>query len=269
MDQHENQRQHRTSQVYLKQFGFEKDGSWYVTVLDKTKDRTEDILIRDFAVTVNEFDYPDESYTIRKHFETTAGLVEGKYKMVLNTIKHQNRLTPRHEDIMRHFISSLICRSEVYRRFFTDLLADERTQDKFIEEISLFDEYEIPEIKEAVRSLEPEIRLPLVTGQVANHLVRVLRSFKAVVLKDFGGRGWFTSDNPVCIDCQNNFSWIIPLEAEIYLPLSSEYCLLLYHEKSERQENPLRKLAPNRICSLTEQMHDQITGKIVVNRSEE
>ena len=268
MDYHEYQSQHRIPQVYLKQFGFEREGVWYVTVFDRTKNHTEDIRIKDYNVAVNEFDYQDEDYKIKRHYENTAGKIEDMYPKVLNSIKNQKLLTPRHEDILRHFVASLIGRAERQRDFFAEMIGDEKVRSRFLEEITLFDEQDNPaDIELAFSIMNKNEHLSLIQGIITNHIVRVLRSFKALILKDFDGRGWFTSDDPVCINFQDNYSWIIPAEAEIYLPLSREYCLFLFHEKSPKDSNPLRKLSTNKIHLLDEVAHDAImlTGRWIWN----
>jgi Protein of unknown function (DUF4238) len=266
MDIHEFQKQHRVPQIYLKQFGFEEGKDWFVTVLDLTKDQTENILISNFTTTVNEFDYwYFNDIKARRHFEITAGNIEGRYAEVLNSIKHQRKLIPKHEDILRHFISSLICRSQYHRGFFSDVLETEYTRSKFLTEVTMFDEKELPDLKIAMELLKPKERLLIVTGILANHIVKVLRTFKAVVLRDFAGRGWFTTDNPVYIDYQENYRWIIPVEAELYLPLSREYCLFLFHDKSPSNGNTCRSLAYNRIHKLDEVTHNRITRGLVTN----
>jgi hypothetical protein len=269
MDHHESQKQHRVPQVYLKQFGFEKDKIWYITIFDHAKNHTEDVSIKEFNYAINEFDLPSHDYKEKRHFELTAGKIEGMYKMVLNSIKNQRLLKQKHEDILRHFSSSLIVRSERHRSFFSEMLGDQKVRDRFLEEVTLFDKTNTPEdIKLAFSVLDSSMHLPLIQGILANHLVRVFRSFNAIILKDFDNRGWFTSDDPVCIDYQDNYSWLIPPEAEIYLPLSRELCLFLYNDHVQtKNTNPLRKLKINKIHPLNEYTHDTITKKIILNRN--
>jgi hypothetical protein len=68
MDHHESQKQHRVPQVYLKQFGFEKDKIWYVTIFNPTKNYTEDVPIKEFNYAINEFDLPSDDYNEKKAF---------------------------------------------------------------------------------------------------------------------------------------------------------------------------------------------------------
>ena len=90
----ELQNQHRVPQVYLKQFGYKLGGKWNVCVLDRAKNQIEDIPVREFSVTINEFDYPSEKMSERRHFENTASFIEGMYYDVVKHIKQHNLLLP-------------------------------------------------------------------------------------------------------------------------------------------------------------------------------
>lgn len=276
MDKHQNQKQHRVPQVYLKRFGYKKDGKWFISVINKinlkkeplTYDEIpfEKIEIGGFNYSINEFDYPFGNFKERRQYETTSGFIEGKYPTVLNSIKNQNQLTKRHEDILRHFTASLICRAKSHRDFFSELLSNDKILDKILGEITMFDKEDQPaSIKVAFRYIEKEKRLALVQGIITNHIVRVLRSFNSVILKDFNGLGWCTSDNPVYIDYNENYSWILPIEAEIYLPLSPEFCLFLFNPMSTIIKNSLRNLVINRINIIDNATFWMITNRLIQN----
>jgi hypothetical protein len=263
MDFHLKQRQHRVPKIYLKQFGFQENTIWKVFVVDSKNHSLECIPIDLFSVTINEFDFSADNYKQKRHFEDTAGNIESLYPMVVNTISNQKRLRPKHEDILRHFAASLILRSECNRKFFIDLLQDPETRDKFLDEVMMFDDEKPDIVKLAYSIMDEKEHLPLIQGKIANHLVHVLRSFQAVVLQDFDGRGWPAFDDPVCIDFQKNYSWILPIEAELYLPLSRKYCLFLFHPKSALNINPLRNLQPNKLHCLVEEDYDRVFKKLI------
>jgi hypothetical protein len=52
----EFQLQHRLSQVYLKPFGYKEKGRWYISVLEKGKDNTEQKEIESFTAEENILD---------------------------------------------------------------------------------------------------------------------------------------------------------------------------------------------------------------------
>jgi hypothetical protein len=261
-----NQAQHRTPQVLLKQFGYQKDGKWYVLLFNKEARKTEEALIEKYNAPTNEFDYPDDDFDIKRHYEDSAGRVEAMYRTVLNSITHQFQLIPRHEDVLRHLTASLIVRAERPRHFFTEMVANKETRSHFLQEIMMFEkETKLWEIDLALTAMEKDQYVSLLQGYITNHIVWVLRGFKVIILEDFDGRGWMSADDPVCINAQDNYSWIIPLEAEIYLPLSPKYCAFFFHDNSERNDNPLRKLAANKIHPTDETAHFEITQHIIAN----
>lgn len=269
------QKQHRISKVYLKEFGYQKDGKWYISIWEKSKDYTDNILIEEFTTETNIFDLPFDEASIKRHFEDTSQKIETQYKIVLNAIKKQQQLTHRHQDLLCHYTANLICRSKLNRAYFQSRLNSEIAISCFLEEITMFEPESLQELKGMHLLVPSEHRLNLVIGNVMNYLVRVLRCFSFSILEAIPDRGWFTTDNPVLIDPQEaaniestEYLYIIPVESEIYLPLSPEYCLFGFHKKSNKQENPLRKVPLNKICKIDEETHDRICKMILGNGSQ-
>jgi hypothetical protein len=211
---------------------------------------------------------PYEDFKLRRHFENTSNIIEGEYAKVIKTLANQHRLIPRHKDVLCHFVANLICRTKPYRDFFDLLLKNEQTRNKFLAEITMFREETLPELKESLEILEKEFQLNVAIGALMNHLVHVFRAFNFIILKDFSNRGWFTSDNPIIVDKQNNHSWIVPVETEIYFPLSKDFCLFMFHKDSEVQNNPLRRLTINKIANPDEVTHKSICDRILHNDNE-
>ena len=265
MSKTELQWQHRISQIYLKQFGFKRDGKWYISIWKKLLNRTDIQLIEDFSKEINIFDLPYEDLKYRRHFENTSGLIEAKYGTVIKTLTNQNQLIPKHKDILCHYVANLICRTRPYRDYFDLLLKNEQTRSKFLSEITMFDEASLSPLKDAIDNLKSDFQLNIAIGFLMNHLVKVFRTFNFVILKDYGNRGWFTSDNPVILDIQDNHSWIIPLETEIYFPLSKDFCLFMYHKESAIKSNLLRSFRLNKITLLDEARHSKICDMTCYN----
>jgi hypothetical protein len=243
-----NQNQHRVPQVYLKQWGYKAaDDRWYIFTIGKDSKQVKESRVDGFSTAINVFDYLTDDPGDKRHYEITAGEVEKKYNTVVRSIHHQKMLNSLHEDLLRHFIASLICRSEVFRDFFTVMLADNRRVDNILGEITTF-ETEVPGMLGfALKTLEPGERMSLVQGIVTNYFSKALRNFKSVILRDFNDLNWFTSDNPVHMDLQEDYNSIVSPDSEIYLPLSPSLCLFLFCEDTEKNANPLRRLPPNKI----------------------
>jgi hypothetical protein len=127
---------------------------------------------------------------------------------------------------------------------------------------------ELAKLVDLLKNLDKDFQLNVVIGAVMNYLVRVFRAFKFIILRDYNNRGWLTSDNPVILDKQGNHSWIIPIEAEIYLPLSKDFCLFMYNKNSQIHANPLRNLEANKINKISEEIHLNIWERVVHNKNE-
>src|SRR6185312_9730163 len=105
----EFQGQHRISQIYLKQFGFEREGKWCISVWRKFLNHTDIESVEKFSKEINVFDLPYKDFKLRRYFENTSNIIEGEYFKIINTITHQNQLIPRHKDILCHYVANLIC----------------------------------------------------------------------------------------------------------------------------------------------------------------
>jgi hypothetical protein len=263
--QAEFQSQHRVPQVYWKKFGFKDHGIRYVSVLEKFKDQTEQKLIKEFTAETNIFDYSlIPEIELRRHFEMTCARIETEYNRIIDAIHKEKKLTDRHRLILCDFVTSLICRSERSRMFYKMFLKDREVREKFVDEITMFKEDMREYFDVLFWSLEIEEQVKLIMSVLASHFSHCFKNFKCVILKSptVNGRGWPTSDNPVVFDQQNNFNYILPLETEIYLPLSKHYCLFMYHEGSEETTNPLRSLQENLVHKCDASSHDFICWKI-------
>ena len=268
MTEPELQGQHRISQVYLKQFGYKNADKWYISVWRKFLNKTGNELIETFSKEINIFDLPYEDFKLRRHFENSSNIIEGEYPKVINTIKNQHQLIPKHKDVLCHYVANLICRAKPYREFFDLLLKDEQTRNKFLAEIKMFDEEELPKLKQLLEVLTENFQLNIAIGALMNHLVRIFRKFNFVILRDFNNRGWLTSDNPVIVDKKENYSWIVPIETEIYFPLSKDFCLFMFHTNSRLKENPLRHLKINKVTMVDEAIHKNIWDMVSYNENQ-
>ena len=258
------QGQHRISQVYLKQFGYEKSGEWMLSVYEVGKKVTSNVKIIEFTKRVNIFDLPFEEPELKRHFENKSQEIENRYPRIISNIHNQKRISLKDNDILNHFVANILCRSEPFRSFVQLLLKTPETRTKFINEITMFsDDYS--ELTELLSIFSIENQINIAIGDLMNHLVHIFRSFKKIIIKDYDSKGWQTSDNPVFIDKQGHYEWIIPIESEIYVPLSKNYCLFMFHPKSELNTNPLRNLNQNKINKVGYTTFENIIGRIFKN----
>ncbi len=258
----EIQRQHGLSQVYLKKFGYEHKGEWMVSVMKLGSKRIQNVKISEFTAEENIFDLPFKDFEIRRHFETLSGKIENDYNRVINNIKNQKRLTPPDKDLLNNFVPNILCRTSHFRSFLESLIQDLEIRKKLLEEITLFRE-DNGQTEILLDILKPETHLNIVIGTLMNHLIYLFQRFNKIILKSPKGYAWLTCDNPVYIDFQNNDgNWIMPLESEIYFPLSKEFCLFMFNEHSEIKSNPLRNLKKDKVNILDFKTFDEITQRV-------
>jgi len=264
------QGQHRISQVYLKQFGYLREGRWWISVWYKSFNFTENVLVENFTKETNVFDLPIfEQTELRRQFESQSGILEREYPSIIKTIRNQGQITPRHRDILCNYIPNLICRARPYRELFQRYLDDPVLRNYFLDEITTFAPDQLPGLTESLEQLRQEVCMNYVTGYVMNYLVEIIRKFSFIILKDYDNRGWFTSDNPVIIDPQEDPSeeiheWklLIPMESELYFPLSPDYCAFLFYPRSGKAGNALRNKEVNKVHQSDEASHERICRMI-------
>jgi len=118
------QGQHRLSQIYLKHFGYKKDGKWYISVWYKGDNHTDILLIRDFTNETNVFDMPFYEEELKRFFENFSNKqLENHYGKIIKSIANNNFI-PKLKNLLFTFVANLICRSIPHRDSFNTLLLD-------------------------------------------------------------------------------------------------------------------------------------------------
>jgi hypothetical protein len=255
------QGQHKVSQVYLKQFGYKKDNEWWLSVYEAGQKHTEVVKISNFTKETNIFDLPVPDQTLGRYFENYNNKIENYYPTVISNLRNQKRLTKKDAACLNSFVANMMCRTNPCRSFFDDLLRHSDTRDKFINEMTMFSE-DTADVRNLLNMIKIDFQLNIALIILMTHLNCLFRRFNKVILRGDNHHGWTTTDSPVHIDKQGRHEWIIPLESEIYLPLSKEFCLFMFHAGSEIKTNPLRNLVFNRINEIDNKTFDMLTKKI-------
>ncbi|PPL02473.1 DUF4238 domain-containing protein [Parapedobacter indicus] len=241
-----NQNQHRVSQTYLKQFGYNHNDDWKVSVYRVGHPSTENLSISEFTADFNIFDAPFGDMEFRRNFEIQCGKIENFYPVIISNLQNQKQLTSKNIEVLCHFIASLLARSIPFTDFIQMILRNEQACNRFIEEISMFSENK--EVLQTTLNLLPvDLQLNTILGSITAHLVEVLRNFSFLVLEKPTDIAWMTTDNPVVLDKKENFEWLISPDTEIYLPLSGDFCLFGFHHGANDKTNPIRNLRENKI----------------------
>ncbi|WP_321289029.1 DUF4238 domain-containing protein [uncultured Sunxiuqinia sp.] len=258
------QKQHKVAQVYLKQFGYEKDGEWWLSVYKAGEKETENVKIKEFTAETNIFDLPFEAPEIKRHFENTSNIIENHYRTIISNLHNQKRLTSKDERFLNHIVANFLCRTSPFRTFIFDLLTYADTRDKFIKEMTMFTQNK-EDVAALLDSFKIEFQLNPAIGILMDHLVFLFKKFRKVILKESSCIGWLTTDSPVYLNRQNKYEWIIPIESEIYMPLSKDFCLFMFHPDSDKYENRLRNLKINKVNEIDFNTFDNIINKIVLD----
>jgi len=255
------QKQHQIPQVYLRHFGFKKDETSKkndcITVLNPTKGHSEIVDIIDFTVKTNIYDMPFVDDKHKRHFENESNRVENEYNKIINNCTYAFQINPKDETYLEAFVAGMICRSIFNRDLFIDRLKNTTTRDKFINEITLFTD-DKKELETLLSQVPLEHHINIVLGHLMEHLCHMFLFFNKIILKSPKGYSWSTSDNPVVIDRKELYDWTIPSEAELYFPLSKDFCLFMYHKKNNKSDNPLKKLPINRVSNIDFKTFDNI-----------
>lgn len=261
------QNQHRLSQIYLKKFGYKEEGIWMLSVMKLSSGKIENVRISEFTAEINIFDLPFDDFNVKRQFEIINSKLENEYPKLINNIKNQKQLISKDKDLLNLFIPNILCRTIHFRAYMKSLIENIETRKKLLNEITLFQKDE-GKTEFLLDILNPTSHLNIVAGALMNHMHYVLQRFKKLILKSPSGFGWLTTDNPVYIDLQEKHEWIIPLEAEIYFPLSKEYCVFLFHEQSELNSNPLRNLKKDKVNEIDFETFDKLAKRIGGNLDE-
>ncbi|MEQ9413617.1 MAG: DUF4238 domain-containing protein [Cyclobacteriaceae bacterium] len=262
-----DQSQHRVSQTYLKQWGLRDNGGrWIISVYELDNPVTKYEFVKPFTSENNLFDLDFFEGETERKFEENCSAIETHYTRLIKSIQRDNFLNDKYTEVLTHFLPSLLCRNIPFREWVELLIMNNDTREKFFNEITMFkkDGLEKTLLMNLDQKLPVKFQVNFVMFYVMQFFLEVLPSFNFVILKDYKDRGWFTTDNPVVFDKNDNHIWTIPLESEFYLPLNPTYCLYVYHPNGT-SENKLRKLGHQTINQTNEETHQLINDKISRN----
>ncbi|HUX56665.1 MAG TPA: DUF4238 domain-containing protein [Bacteroidales bacterium] len=263
-----DQGQHRISQTYLKQFGFQDiNNKWWISTWKIGEEFTSYQSIKKFSKELNIFDLPSKNIKTRRAFEDFSGTLETHYPLIIKEIKLNGQLSQKALAILAQFKINLLCRTVRFRDLIDHLLKSEK-RDFFLKEITYYHQDKGKQLIESLKKIRIEYQLNLVIFSVWYYFVNTLTSsnFDYVILKDFDNRGWATTDNPVIIKNNINESTLFSKETEIYFPISKDYCIYIDHRDYNRS-NSLRGANNAELAEADDTIHDKIMDLIGRNAS--
>lgn len=258
-----DQGQHRVSQVYLRQFGFQDvNKKWVVSTWKIGDEFTSYQSIKKFTKEFNIFDLPSRNITVKRTFEDFSGTLETHYPQIVKEIKLNGSLTKRSLAILAQFMINLLCRAIPFRELIDKLLRSDK-RDFFLNEITYYHQDKGRQLIKSLNRIKIDYQLNIVIFSVWYYFVNTLTSsnFDYVLLEDFQDRGWATSDNPLIIKSNVNDVTLFSKETEIYFPISKDYCIYIDHRDYNRS-NSLRGPDNKELVTADEALHDQIMNLI-------
>lgn len=242
---------HIIPRVYLRKWSRENDHLAVVPTNTRPHIKLEPIT--SFLAASNVFDiYFGE---LHDHNDKQLKILEDKYNTFVRTIANQKRLVvSKWSDYLASLVATFIVRSEVFRTCFDWLCNDEKTRNKLIHEIHLFrgDKRDSLLMLDYINESKPSITL---FCDVAIHFSHILRQFDFCFLRPNPSRGQFiTSDTPVVLHGNTDeFSFLIPTSAELFLPLSPDLLCYLTDKRSEAKKSDFASYASNKTHIISEE----------------
>jgi len=267
------QSQHRISQVYLKEFGYQtKSEQWKISTLEKEKfelmKKTNKLIfsqksIKSLTAENNIFDLFEETKST-SIFEDINGKIETWYPKIINDIKDYSKLSEFSEGILIQFIPNLLCRVESFRELIKMHMYS-NNRECFLKSMCAFQEDKIIGFLKKIESLSIDSQINPTCFMVMDHIMNKLSCFDYVILREYANRGWITSDNPVVLNNNISENSIFSINTELYFPLSKEYCIFFSHQNANKKESILRNFKNKTIIDSTEEIQEMIYEKIRLN----
>ena len=222
-----NQWQHLVPKVYLKQWA--KDNC--ITILDCAGGQCRQVEIAMFTTKLNFYDITWAESDLAKHNEIELGRLEKDYCSFLKTIQTQRGLKQeKWQAYCDRLVALMFVRTETYWSAFNNALNNSVEREKLLNEI-----YENP-LERCSQRIVLELfyqtqPVNIVLCDIARKVQTKLKEFNQIILHTNPvERPFFTSTNPVlvfshCSGVSTLFDW----SSEVYLPLSPEFCLYMYH----------------------------------------
>jgi len=266
----EKQNQHKLPQVYMRQFGYEKNGHFKVSVLKAGEKHTRQKSIESFLSDTNIFDIESDNPKIVRSFEELNGQFENHYLSMISDLDENSELSEKSFALLLQFIPNLIARSDQMRDVITELLnSDVKTnflriicahKAKSFEDLEKQDFYRFM-ADNAVHNGIINRALLFFT----DYLFQRTAHFDIVIIKSQDGKPWYTTDNPIIFENRMHKFEIMDKDSEVYFPLSPKYLLYLHFSEADDKENPLRHLENNKIHIASDEQNIALQQKIMKN----
>jgi hypothetical protein len=241
-----DQKEHLVPQVYLKQWACENS----LTILDCKIGEFKKVQVHEFNRKLNFYDIGWHESDLAKHNENEFGRLEREYLKFLNSVTNQKGLIQeKWQAYCDRLVALMFVRTESYWTVFNDVLKHPNGREKLLNEIYFEMPLDLNVQRIALEMFPYTEPMNIVLCDIARNVQSKLQYFNQVILRtNPKERPFITSTNPVLVfsnssDTSTFFHW----SSEIYLPLSPEYCLYMFHPEYCSSNNKLQDFPNGRI----------------------
>jgi hypothetical protein len=264
------QNQHKLPQVYLRQFGYNKDGHWKVSIKIPGEQFSRQKSIESFMSEENVFKIESDEPKIQNIFEEFNCLLEDEYLKIIEDLDIRREFSHKSQAYLFQLIPNLLIRTDSFRLNVRDLLESDARKNF----LTIICYHKVPDIAKLHESdffrmlNEPPVDESIINKTLiffADHIFRKLAWFEIVILKSQEDKPWYTSDNPVVFNNKMSKFNFFTDESEIYFPLNPKYLLYFHCKKSKVKNSKLRSYKSNKIHLVNDKDNWRFQKKILSN----
>lgn len=269
------QKQHKIPRVYLKKFGYQDSNNhWRISVMKVGQKGTSQEFIKSFTSIPNHFDIPSENDLISKIFENDFNKkLEDNYNQILDVVEKDEGLTIKTKAYLCNLIPNFLVRSESLRNEVIEIL-ESNSRELFLRmliEASKLQsnpnniEYDYEKMYKSYVIIKTEDLINRAIILLSGIIYLKFLKFSFIILKSPPERKWWTSDNPVIANLQQEGLDLMTNESDFYLPLSPQYLLYCYNDNSRDKSGKLRALQKDLIHQADVRIFDSLLKQIMLN----
>lgn len=271
----QNQNQHKIPQVYLKKFGYQRNGQWLLSVIRQGETFTRQKSVKSFTIATNLFDIDCDDPRIPRMFEGLNCDLENEYNNIVKDLEANKKLSEKSYAFLIQIIANLIVRSDYWRDWVLRILNHEN-KERFLRAIlghhckdkeDFSKIHKKPFYRILVDSPADEVINRVLIYFIDHFLIR-LWYYEIVIVESQEGKPWYTSTNPVVVHNRMGPFNIFNRESEIYFPITPKHMAYLHHKDSDDKENPLRNYETNKVYIASDDQNENIQNIIISNPCE-
>ncbi len=274
------QYQHVVPQVYLKQFGFQKNEfgkeKWFVSVWNIERKNWEENgrEIKRFSGKNNIYDLDNCIEISNRSIENDLnGKIEGRFPKIIKRLDKSTMVTENLQLAIAETTANFLCRSlwaldwlkgwrtkENFRDFF-DLIIDDKFSDKTKSDSFFFDILTLNTFTE--KDVINRLMIFL-----TSHVSDILCKASITIIKGGESFLFYTSDNPVILR-NVNLGNLEDQNMEIFFPISPKYLVYFYWNSNKCSNNSLStKLYDKAIFDVDKEIYDFFNKTILLEFAE-